>query len=141
MIAFLRRRWMPVALVASLGINMFLVGFLVGNHGGPPPPPPDPQRIVDRAIEMLPPQDADVLRAVWDRLRPSMPPGPPLRDFPLRVKAILLREPFDPDALSRLFEEQERLEKKRRALLLTGLIEAATAMSPEGRKRLAELRP
>lgn len=136
------RRWMPFALVASLGANMFLLGFVVGHPPPPPPPPRDVERIVERLSEALPPADAAILRRVWDASRVYFPDGlGPPEDFPRRLQAALRRDPFDPAELVAIFAETDRSEQAKRERLQKGLIQAASEMSREGRNVLASFRP
>lgn len=124
---------------------MFLGGYLLGRRppfGGPPPGPPGPMRLLEHMAERLPPDDAALLRAAIEGNRPEMDElARRHREFPDRIRTVLLAEPFDPQALARLFEEQDRREAQVRDHVQSVLIKVAAAMSPEGRRRIAEFRP
>lgn len=141
MIASLRRRWMPVALIGSLGLNLFLGGFLLArphHHGGPP----SPEHFVERMAATLPDADAAILRRSVANHRDDLAADHKRREeFPQRIQTILSAEPFDPKALAALFAEHDRAEQDSRETLQKALIEATTAMSAEGRHRLANFRP
>lgn len=139
-----RSRWLFLALLASLGANMFLAGYLLGARPpfGPPPGPPNPLRLLEHMAEQLPPDDASLLRAAVESNRPELDElGRRHREFPDRVRAVLRADPFDPQALARLFEEQDRREAQVRERFQSVLIKVAAAMSPEGRRRIAGFRP
>lgn len=145
MIALLRRRWMPVALLASLGINMFLVGFLSGRRPPPwlpPGPPPGPERLIEEISAVLPPDDAALLRRTLDANRDRMAADRNRRmAFRDRVEDALRAEPFDPAALEAVFDEEDERERQSWAGFRKILIETAGAMSAEGRRRMAMFRP
>lgn len=138
----LRRHWMPAALLASLGANLFLGGFLLGQPHRPPPGPPDPQRFVERLASTLPEADAAVVRRIMAANRDALVADRERRfDMPRRIAAALKAEPFDPQALSQLFAEDDRQDRAVRLRIQAAIIEVAAAISPEGRKRMAEFRP
>lgn len=149
MISLFRNRWPMIVLLLSLGANMFLGGFLLGHRPppfGPPPPgggpPPDPARMVERVASLLPPEDAAILRRALDANRDLFEEERRRRrDFPNRLRTSLKAEPFDPKALLRIFEENDRDEAQTRGRIAAALVAAAAAMSPEGRSRMADFRP
>ncbi|WP_448205249.1 periplasmic heavy metal sensor [Azospirillum sp. sgz302134] len=135
------RRLMPIALLGSVGLNLFLGGFLLGrphHHGGPPPP----ERFIERVAETLPDADAAILRRAMAEHREDFGRDHARRDdFIRQVQALLSAEPFDPKAMQSLFAAHDRAEQDFRDRLQKDLIAAATEMSPEGRHRLATFRP
>ncbi|PWC32065.1 periplasmic heavy metal sensor [Azospirillum sp. TSO22-1] len=139
------RRWMPVALMLSLAVNFFFAGLAVSHVGRPPPPPhgpPGPEGFLQRLAETLPPDDAVILRRALDANRATMQAEHDVREsFPQRIRAALLAEPFDPKALLAVFETTDQQERALRQRVQASLAEAAAAMSPEGRRRMAEFRP
>jgi Predicted integral membrane protein len=137
----MRRRWMPIALLGSVGLNLFLGGFLLGHrpHGHPPPPP---ERFVERVASVLPDADAAILRRALEDNRGDMDAEHQRRKtFPREIQAVLAKDPFDPEALAALFATHDKAEQQSRQRLQKALITAVGAMSPEGRHRLATLRP
>lgn len=149
MIPLIRNRWPMIVLLLSLGANMFLGGFILGHRPppfGPPPPPggppPDPARMVERVASQLAPEDAAILRRALNANRSLFEDELRRRhEFPNRLRAALKAEPFDPKALLAVFEENDREEAQLRERIAAALVGAAAAMSPEGRRRMAEFRP
>lgn len=136
---------MPVALMLSLAVNMFFAGLAVSHVGRRPPPPhgpPGPEGFILRLAETLPPDDAALLHRALDANRPTIRAEHEVREsFPQRLRIALLAEPFDPKALIAVFEDTDRQEHALRQRVQASLAEAAAAMSPEGRRRMAEFRP
>lgn len=134
------RGLLPLALLASLGGNLFLGGFILGgprHHG-----PPDPERFVERLAATLPEADAAMLRrALADNRDALVADRERHRDMPRKIEAALLAEPFDPQALARVFAETDAQEQPARRRMQQALIEVAAALSPEGRRRMAAFRP
>ncbi len=136
---------MPVALMLSLAVNFFFAGLAVSHVGRPPPPPhgpPGPEGFLLRLAETLPSEDAAILHRALDANRATIRAERDVRDsFPQRLRAALLTEPFDPQALMAVFETTDQQERALRQRVQASLAEAAAAMSPEGRRRMAEFRP
>ncbi|MCW2235745.1 periplasmic heavy metal sensor [Azospirillum canadense] len=142
MIAVLRRRWMPIALVGSLGLNLFLGGFVLARHHHPGGPPPPPDRFIEHMASTLPDADAAILRRALADHREALAADHRRRDaFPHQLQAAIAAEPFDPKALASLFADHDRAEMQSRETLQQAVIAAVSAMSAEGRHRLANFRP
>ncbi len=130
-------------LLASLAANVFL-GVTVGMHfsRGPKGPPPRPERLLEEMADVLPPEDARVLRAAMEAHRTDFSES---RDEPRRhheqIRLALMAEPFDVEAFRRASSEFRAKRERMGDRLDVVLIEALPKMSPEGRKRLAEFRP
>jgi uncharacterized membrane protein len=128
-------RWTRILgglLVLSLGVNVFLSGWIASSWWYRFPPPGG---MVERIASRLSADDARILRsafAVVDRERAQ---GPALHG---RVVAALRAEPFDPKALdAALADEFAGFEAFGRTMR-GALVQAAERMSPEGRVKLAE---
>lgn len=145
MIRMILQRWMPIALMLSMAVNMFFAGLAVSHIGRPPPPPhgpPGPEGFFQRLAETLPAEDAAILRQAIDANRSTMQAEHEVREsFPQRIRTALLTQPFDPKALMAVFEETDGRERALRQRVVSALVDAAAAMSPEGRRRMAEFRP
>jgi len=133
---------MKWVLTASLALNVFLATVLVVIYRPHHPPPPDIAEIAGRIAETLPPADAVILREIVAARAPAIESGKrSLRGFPDRVRAVLSRNDFDPEALRPLFADfaasRQRVDDAMAALV----IEAATRMSPEGRAAISRWRP
>lgn len=138
------RRWMPIALIVSLAANMFLGGLILSHLGrfGPPPGPPGPERFIEHLAATLPPDDAALLRRALDANRDTLAAEHRLREtMPERIRTALLAEPFDAGALVAVFTDNDGRERELRQRVQRALADAAAAMSPEGRRRMAEFRP
>lgn len=165
-----RDRFIQTALLASIGLNLFLLGTLVpgwlghGRDKGPgfpgpiaqrmmmPPGGPDmgplggpgggPFMIIRRLANELPPADAAILNEHFEagttRLTGQMES---FRDHVDRARALLRADPFDADALR---AELRDASAKRQSLdqdMMEAMIGLLSKLSPEGRRRLAEMRP
>lgn len=145
-----------LALIASLGVNLLLVGVIVGGMGpmvlfgprgpggpgGPGDPGRGPERMIERMAERLEPRDAEIVRAAvrerGDRFRRE---EPRFREFPQRIREALSAEPFDPEALRRVLGEADAREAQFRAEVRDTAVRVATEISPASRKIIAETRP
>lgn len=141
--------WLAVALLASVGGNVFLGGYLAGRgaffgppglHGGPPPGPPmRPDEFFERMAERLPAADAAILRRFATENRDAfMRDDARRRDFPQQLRAALTAEPFDSAAFERLLADHDAAVQQAHALLRQRLATAAASLSPEARRVLAE---
>jgi hypothetical protein len=137
------RRWLLITLILSLGGNMFLGGMLVSRIlPRTPPDPPDPKRFVERLAATLSPADAEILGQHLSFDRDAVLAEPPMRDdLPGKIAIALRTEPFDPQALDQLIANHERQAQLFNEHMRKGLIAAASAMSPEGRRKMAAFRP
>lgn len=140
-----RKRWPLVALVVSLGGNLFLGGWVAGGgfgHFPPMGPPPGPDRLIERLAEGLPSADATLLRDAAARNREAfIADNDRRRTFPDRMRAILREEPFDAAKMEVLLREEEDRETANRQRFTTEMIGVAKKLSPEARKKLADFRP
>lgn len=134
-----RKDW---ALAGSVALNLFLAGALLPPLLFGPKPPhfrPDPEAMAQRISRGLPPADAAVLQTVL-RPRDGFRDLEKLMEANIRATgAALTAEPFDPAALraalDRGTQERVRFEQRQHE----SMVEAAAKLSPEGRRRLAEL--
>jgi uncharacterized membrane protein len=127
-----RRRWV-VAGVLSAVLNVFLIGFFAGRHVfGPGGCGPRGFMHGPRAAfhERVPPEDRARLRQKLVSLREARE----------QVRAALLREPYDPaqlaEALTNLRKHSAEVQEDMHRMLLEG----ASKLSPEERRRLADSR-
>lgn len=130
-------------LLASLAANVFL-GVVVGIHlsRGPKGPPPRPERILDEMADILPAEDARILRAAMEAHRNDFiePRDEPRRHHE-QMRQALVAEPFDVEAFRRATSDFRAKRERMGAHIDDVLIDALPKISPEGRKRLAEFRP
>ncbi|WP_114393184.1 periplasmic heavy metal sensor [Oleisolibacter albus] len=140
-----------LALLGSVGLNLFLIGTLVPGwlHPRPDHPPVMAERLppgmegplsaVRRLAEELSPEDAAILRQAF---------SPDQEKFRTMIEAIrtgidstreiLKAEPFDEAAFRKALADvnavRDRFEANQQEILAT----AVAQLSPEGRKRMAE---
>jgi uncharacterized membrane protein len=125
-------RWpriLGILFVVSLGVNLFLGGWVAAQWLAPHRSPPG--RMLDRLAERLPPADAAILRAT---LKPEPAMRERMHELHRRVGALLRAQPFDADALAAAFAE----DLASRGGFGRDFARAAANMSPEGRLKLAD---
>ncbi len=129
----------PWALPLSLAVNVFLVAVIAVHLWHRPPGPPGPHHLADEIARFLPPGDADTLRTAFAS-EPVLQrdPGPAMRSNMARVREALRADPFDPAALAAALEEGHEDRDAGDRAVGRALLKAAIAMSPEGRRVLAE---
>jgi uncharacterized membrane protein len=133
---------MKWVLTASLALNVFLATVLVVVYRPHHPPPPDIADIAEQIAETLPPADAVILREIVAARAPAIERGKHnLRGFPERVRAVLGKEDFDPEALRPLFSDFIAVHQRMDEAVAALVIEAATRMSPQGRAAISRWRP
>lgn len=134
-------RALGLALAASLLVNVFLAAAILAQsffHRGPPPP----GGLAERMARDLEPADAAILRQAFDRTGERLDRLHRLkRDGFDKVPRALEAQPFDPLALRAAFAEGEAAHAEMGQVIAETVVEAATAMSPDGRRRLARMPP
>ncbi|WP_096701864.1 periplasmic heavy metal sensor [Magnetospirillum sp. 15-1] len=141
--AFLSRWALPV----SLALNVFLGTVLVMREPGPPPRgpgggPPSPLHLVERMAADLPPADAAILRTAARRRAQEVEYQHSIWiGVPQRVGTALAAPDFDPEALRAVLAEGRRAHRAEDDAIAEVIIEAASAMSAEGRHAIARWRP
>jgi uncharacterized membrane protein len=140
----LSARWLFVLLLVSLAVNLFFGGLVVARHVMAPPHPPEPRlpRLVEDLARHLAPADAAILHRVFAahtaEIEERSANAAQARD---RIRQAMSREPFDPAALRASFEDARSKDMDLRRAVQDVLLEAATAVSPDGRGKLAAARP
>lgn len=141
MMPIFSRKALMVMLVASLGINMLVGGFILRQeltHRGPP----SVDSFIERMASNLSAADADILRRTFQENREALAVHDQWRaGFHERIGAALTAEPFDPAKLSEVFGEMDRHDTDMHRLMQHSLIKAASEMSPQGRQQMAKFRP
>lgn len=130
-------------LLVSVVFNAFLLGvgthFRDHPHGHPPPP--DPDQMIEQMVEGLSPADAEILRHAFEQERGNLKDDHGPQDLHRRISAALLAEPFDPNQLQAVFDEDEKSHHAHGAAIGRMIVNAARQMSEQGRHRLADFRP
>lgn len=137
-----RPGWLVLALLSSLGGNVFLGGFVLGRGDGRHGPPPPPEHMLERLAERLSPADAAVLRGVINAGRGQFDADMARRrGFHDKLRAALTAEPFDPAAFEKMLADHDDGEYAAHQHMRRAMVAAAAALSPEGRRAMADMRP
>jgi uncharacterized membrane protein len=146
------RPWMLILLVVSLGLNLFLGGLMAGRWFSGPPyraaaamtergPAGEPNRILQRMADSLPPEDRPVFETIIAKHREGvLRAAGEARDAREIVRAVLRKEPFDRAALDRAFEDVRKSNAALQLAIQSTIGEAAAQLPPEARQRLADWR-
>ena len=134
-------RWRQWALPLSLAVNVFLLTVIGVHEWHRPHGPPGPRHMMEDIARNLPEADAAILRQAF-AAEPLLQrePGRGDHDPMSSVRAAMRSEPFDPEALKAAFAALHENRGGFDQALERALLAAATAMSPEGRRRLADHR-
>ena len=128
-------------LPASLAINVFLGAVILTHHGHPgfrPPPPPNPAEMAARMADGLPPADAEILRQAFRAQESALSEAHRgIDSFHDRVRAALEAPVFDPQALTAALSDASRGHAAFDQAMTAAMVDAASRMSAEGRRRLA----
>jgi uncharacterized membrane protein len=129
-----------IALAVSLSINLVLVGFLAGRwlQSIGPPPGHDPTLMVWPAIQGLAPAERDALRPMLrESLHASRKQIRAIRRAQRSVQESLRSETFAASDLARSLDELRRALNDSQSARHATLVEVATQLSPDERRRLA----
>lgn len=155
-----RDRLIKTALLASVGLNLFLIGVMVphllGGHpphgdrmivGGPdgtdgPGGPGGPLFAMRRMADELPEADAKILKERFSAgMEQFVDRARSFRARIDRIRDLVRADPFDATALrvelQSAADDREGMEKAQ----IDAIIDVLGKLSPEGRRRLAEMRP
>lgn len=137
-------RWL---LPASLALNVFLGTVLVmrepeAAHRLPPGGPRGPLGIVEELAADLSPADAAALRTVVSRRAQEIEYQSRVwRGAPERITTALAAPSFEPTALKAILDEGREAHRVMDEAVAATILEAAAALSPEGRQIVARWRP
>lgn len=146
-----RRSWLLIALVASLGLNLFLGSWLAGRLLAGPPmfrqgaataERGAPGRsVMDRMAASIPAEHRAAFEAVMDRHRdPIADAAAKSREARGQVRDAIAREPFDRAALDMAFETLRARNAALQSATQAAIAEAAAKLPPDARKQLADWR-
>lgn len=139
------RRWL---FTISISLNLFFAALIgaqwlnrpPGPHG--PPGRPDPMRMAEDLARTLPANDGEILRAAFAAHAASATGAAAEDADPMtQVRRVLATEPFDRTALQAALEAVQANRQALEAAISDALLDAATRMSPEGRRRLGQWPP
>lgn len=148
-------KWLILALLISVGANMFMGGLLAGRyaHPGPEPAPSNgvgpqpggagqPEPPIAGAIRRIAASLPDDQRAVFEqafvnRRRDIAQATFGLRDARLRLRDALTAEPFDRARIDQGFAELRRRNDELQHVLHDAATEGASTLPVEARRRIA----
>ncbi len=140
-------KWLAAALTASLAINLFLGGLFVGRWLGPSPVmaergPRGPERpiqaMLNRMGAALDPDDRAVFESAIDRHRPRLAAtSAEFREARRRTVEIMASPDFSRGALDTAMNELRERNGEFQRTLHTALVDAAAALPPPARQKLA----
>lgn len=136
-------RWRRIALLASLGLNLFLlalIGGFVWHHrsvqGGTPL-----MRALARAEASLPKKDAAAFDAVIKRDAPRVEPAQhQLAQARQELQQLIAADDFDRTAVQRALTNWGSAWNRFFGEFSNTLVDALSQVSPEGRRKLIEER-
>jgi uncharacterized membrane protein len=134
------RRWL---LPASLTLNAFVAGALVAQFAhAPGPPPPGPAELARIMSRDMDGADRDAVHEAFDTEQEQFAASERmLRAARGRIRAVLEAPALDSAALKQALDGVREAHAANDAAIAAVLIEAAAALSPEGRHRLARQNP
>lgn len=133
-------RWMRLALIVSVALNLAVAGVVAGAlwHGGPPMRPPRDMGFGPFG-EALSEADRRALRRAFHEKGPDMrAERQAMRDDMATLAAALRAEPLDPAALEAAFDGMSARMRGMLSLGETLIYEHAVALSPAERSALAD---
>lgn len=136
--------WIRVALVASLGANIFLGGFIAARMLGPKPPPATPE-IVDLNLRGLPQglssevreELEDSMRSYRREIRHAYRE---YRDQQREINRLLVEERLNEPAIAEAHEHLRALNARIQGPIQRALIDAMKQMDAKTRRQMIELR-
>jgi Heavy-metal resistance len=136
---------LPLALVVSVGVNLFVAGWLVGDRAGrfgPPPPPPGSMRgFLDSLQSKLSPEGARIMDAMVRNFEDrSFQHFRRFEDLGERMQSALAGEPFDRAGFLAAAHELSAEQAADRSEGAEQIADAIEKLSPEDRKRLSEMK-
>ena len=101
----MKSKWIALALVLSLLINLVALGYVIG-QSSKPRFFDDPSRMFPRWIHTLPePRQHELRPKMREQLRVMRPPIREMRQQHRALQAAISAEPFDADALAAALEQ------------------------------------
>lgn len=138
------RRWLRLALIASIALNLFFVGIvgvwavkpLLRDREGPPG---GATTMTERMASRLPEADRPILRQAFEKRHDDIRRlFDEARAAQRESRRALRANPFDPQAFTAASDRSRAARDAAQAAFSQAIREAATNMSPEGRAKLAQ---
>jgi uncharacterized membrane protein len=148
-----RRPWLLVALIVSIGLNLFLGSWMLGRWFSGPPLPRHMAMMSERGAEApgrstmqrmaasIPAEHRAAFEAVMVRHRDRITEAAAqARESRQQIRDAIVKEPFDRAALDAAFETQRKRNEALQSATQAAIAEAAASLPPEARKQLADWR-
>lgn len=130
-------RWIIGVIVASIALNLALIGFIVGKQASPPPDF-DVATAYPRWARTLPDARREELRPlVRQHLRTLRPRTAGMRQHTAAIADVIVKQPFDRAALERTLEQMRTELHRTRALSHASFVEFVSQLSVEERQQMA----
>jgi uncharacterized membrane protein len=147
-------RWVLLALLASLALNLFVAGMISGRYFAPEPPGPPlaaghplafgdgPMRgLVKRMAANLPREHRPAFHAAFAEHREALgAAGKRMREAHHDVRRAIAAEPFDPAALDAALANLRAREDEFRHEMHAAVADAVGRLPPEARHHLSKRR-
>tara|TARA_E500000318_G_scaffold60452_1_gene56101 strand:- start:816 stop:1274 length:459 start_codon:yes stop_codon:yes gene_type:complete len=137
-----RTRTLALVLFASIALNLFFAGIMVGRfdrwHGGPKGPGHGPSmtRTIEKALgDSLTPELQERLKAHSATMRETRRSTRDKRDA---IRDTLLQEPFDREAYLQALGSMNEVFDRMRAETHSFMIDIVEQMTPEQRRKLVK---
>lgn len=129
------RSWL---LIASLAVNLFLVGLMAGHRFSPPPIPDSVPGTVfgdlRRMADVLPADTRREIRDLFESHRPEIFSGlRGIRSARDDIREILRTEPYDPEALNAAFAVLRQRTDQVQSIVHGALVDVAGRLGPDER--------
>lgn len=144
-------RGLIIALVASLALNIFGIGFISGRmlnepevkaEGFPKPGGPggrEPSFRMMHYADALPPERREEFREAFREKLPAMRDGfREMRTLRMEMSELLGAEEFDRDAVEAKFQELHELQQAQHTAFSAAFLDAFETLTPEERQMLKE---
>ena len=137
---------LPLALVISVGVNVFVAGWLVGDRAGrfgpPPPPPGSMQPFRDSLENTLSPEGARIMDAMVRNIEDlGFQHFRKFEDLGVRLQQTLVGDAFDRAGFLVAAHELSAEQASGRDHVAEQIADAIAKLSPEDRRRLSDMKP
>ncbi|HUN51932.1 MAG TPA: periplasmic heavy metal sensor [Candidatus Sulfotelmatobacter sp.] len=132
------RRGARILLVASLAVNLLLIGFLVGHMLHPPWHERGGPLTIEHITGALPPEVRDAVRASLRDRRPQIAERmAAVRQARADVRAAIEAEPFDAQRLQTAFATLRDRSQAVQEDVAAAVVEAISKLPPDARRELS----
>lgn len=134
-------RWMKLAMVASVSLNLLILGAVAGTLGRHAVEGRVAPRVVDTGgaytMALSPKDRREIARAMAGQVREGRPDRAAARAEYQKMIAVLAAEPFDRAQAQAVLSRQAAFAESRRAMAEQALLDRLEQMTPEERQGFA----